>query len=349
MGSEQDRFEPAAASDNLEQHAPDVIQSADDLDDDEHTFTVDEPEPEPQNQLPSPMSQKGTMHNTSPQLSLPERPQGVKRKSTSDERTVDPEATTALIISDLHWWTTEDEIRSWTNQVNAELDLKELSFSEHKVNGKSKGQVYLLFRSAGASTAVKHKVETLTDGTSQNRKFSVSFSNPSSNPFKTLPKDAPARSKEERSSRGAYNNTGHSKGDYLDRGSFRGRGRGGYDRGGGNRNFSGPSTNGGFNSNNNIYGNNMNAGSNFAFTGRGGMVAGNMRAGTMNMRGGRGAAMNSAMMMGSMGMPAMGMNPMMAGMGMQGFQGHQFGAPMYQQAGFGGEWAQPGAKRQRLD
>ena len=71
----------------------------------------------------------------------PAAPQGVKRKETSDERPVDHGATSALMISDLHWWTTEDDIRGWINDVGAEVELKELTFSEHKVNGKSKGSV----------------------------------------------------------------------------------------------------------------------------------------------------------------------------------------------------------------
>ena len=65
--------------------------------------------------------------------------QGVKRKGTSDERPVDPNATAAVLISDLHWWTTEDDIRGWANQAGCEDELKEVTFSEHKVNGKSKG------------------------------------------------------------------------------------------------------------------------------------------------------------------------------------------------------------------
>lgn len=70
----------------------------------------------------------------------PQRPQqGVKRKEGSDERPVDPGATSAVMISDLNWWITDDEIRGWVQQANCEGELKDITFSEHKVNGKSKG------------------------------------------------------------------------------------------------------------------------------------------------------------------------------------------------------------------
>ena len=65
-------------------------------------------------------------------------PQGVKRKEL-DDRPSDPDATTALLISDLYWWTTDDDIRGWANQASSEDELKDVTFSEHKVNGKSKG------------------------------------------------------------------------------------------------------------------------------------------------------------------------------------------------------------------
>jgi hypothetical protein len=73
--------------------------------------------------------------------------QGVKRKEGSDDRPIYPGATTALLISDLHWWNTDDDIRGWINQAQVEDELREITFSEHKVNGKSKGYDESLVRS----------------------------------------------------------------------------------------------------------------------------------------------------------------------------------------------------------
>lgn len=81
----------------------------------------------------------GSTHN---QLQAPKQApvqQGVKRKEGADDRPIDPGATSALLISDLHWWTCEDDIRGWANQSECEDELKDITFNEHKVNGKSKG------------------------------------------------------------------------------------------------------------------------------------------------------------------------------------------------------------------
>lgn len=70
--------------------------------------------------------------------------QGLKRKDGSDDRFVDPGATTAIFISELHWWVTDDDVRGWANQSQCEDELEDITFSEHKVNGKSKGWAHIL-------------------------------------------------------------------------------------------------------------------------------------------------------------------------------------------------------------
>jgi hypothetical protein len=83
----------------------------------------------------------GNSGPATPQAADP--PQGVKRKSTMDDRPVDPNSTQAVQITELHWWITEDDLRGWCVGAGCEPEIKDLTFNEHKVNGKSKGYVLL--------------------------------------------------------------------------------------------------------------------------------------------------------------------------------------------------------------
>lgn len=321
---------------------------------------------------------KSTDESGADALTIPKQApqqQGVKRKEGSDERPIDPGATTALLISELHWWNTDDDIRGWINQAQVEDELKDITFSEHKVNGKSKGQAYVEFTSQQAATAAKHKIDAFGEGQQYAKKQTVTYSNPNVNPFRTLPKDAPMRAGKDghgqanRTPSGSYSNDrGNSNGNSY--GGFRGRGAGfnNQNRGGAGgmnnmngqnfqRNFSGPGMGGGFNAGMGGFGGN--AGGQFGgFNRGGGGFMGGMRG---NMRGGRGG-MNP--MMGG-GMPMMPMGGMPGGMGGMpmnmgqmggmagagGFQGMQpqFNPGFYPQgqAG-GGDWQNPhGAKRPR--
>jgi len=133
-----------------EEDDAEFILDAGDIDTEGHAEQI-QPKVEPeaartdtQTQL---QDQAGTEVNKSDQSQpTPSQPsaapqQGTKRKDISDDRPIDHGATNALMISDLHWWITEDDVRGWANEGGAEEELKEITFSEHKVNGKSKGSV----------------------------------------------------------------------------------------------------------------------------------------------------------------------------------------------------------------
>lgn len=106
------------------QAAPPAVQEAPAVQDTKMNGTETETKTEPINE-------------TAPTDAKPQ--QGTKRKEIADDRPVDAGATTALVISDLNWWDSEDEVRSWANQADCEDELKDVTFNEHKVNGKSKG------------------------------------------------------------------------------------------------------------------------------------------------------------------------------------------------------------------
>ncbi|KAK3394093.1 hypothetical protein B0H63DRAFT_35460 [Podospora didyma] len=313
--------------------------------------------------------------SSAPQQLRPQ--QGVKRKEGSDERPVDPGATTAILVSELNWWNTDDDIRGWVAQANCEAELRDITFSEHKVNGKSKGQAYIEFTSQQAATATKHYLDGLQTKNTQppgQKLPTVIYSSPTNNPFRTLPKDAPnrggAKDTQNRTPSGpGYNDrgsnfAGNQNNNNYNSGGFRG-GRGGFTPRGGGMNSGGFQRNNFQGSNMNAFNNNMGgfnnpmAGGGFGGGGfnRGGMMGGGMRGG--GMRGGRGGGMNpmmGGMAMGGMG-PMGGMPGAMAGMGMMGagmpgFQGMPTGFnPAFfqaQAANPANEWQNPhGAKRAR--
>lgn len=111
----------------------------DNVDAEARPVTASEQPQEPQQQINS------TSGTSGPQLSVPKRAprqQGVKREQgAEDTRETDAGATAALRLGELQWWITEDDIRGWANQCEVENELKEVTFNEHKVNGKSKGSV----------------------------------------------------------------------------------------------------------------------------------------------------------------------------------------------------------------
>lgn len=283
----------------------------------------------------------GSNDQVQPPKQAPQQ-QGMKRKQGDvDDRPTDPGATSALMINDLNWWISEEDIRGWANQSGCEDELIDVTFNEHKVNGKSKGQVYVHMQTPQAATALKHQLENFYKDQTHTKKPSAIFNPPHVNPFKTLPKDVPARDKN-RGDRSASSNFGGSQnsggGTYNNRFTNNNRGNFNSNRGNQNmnfqnRNFSNPAAGnmgfGGPGAMNNFQGNNMGGMNNFGGGGfnRGGMMGGMRggmnnrgRGGMMNNMGGGGG--NSGM---GMNMPMGGGNMMNMGAGMMGMGGNMGG------------------------
>ncbi|CAK1359712.1 unnamed protein product [Cercospora beticola] len=236
--------------------------------------------------------------------------------STPATTSVEPNATQALKLSELHWWTTEEDLRAFCAQAEVETQLRDIAFGEHKINGKSRGEAYLEFDTPAATSAVKRAVEAREDpvpkedgtGSTEGKRknqFQVWYVG-LGNPFKG--RDSGQATKKDA---GAYNSAPQRGG--FQRGGYQDRGRGGFQPRGG---FQG---------------------------GRGGFQQQQNQQGFGGMNNGYGYGSGNPMMSGVMANPmmAMGMN----GMGFRGGfggMGGMMGNNAMGRGGFGGGGARGG-------
>ncbi|PRQ72541.1 hypothetical protein AAT19DRAFT_16465 [Rhodotorula toruloides] len=95
----------------------------------------------------------------------------------------------ALFIGDLHWYTSDADIVYLAQLAGVPVvELKDVSFSEHKVNGKSKGVCYVECHSAENAQRLKQYID---NNEYQDKKMlaQIAPGGTGVSPFKTLPKE----------------------------------------------------------------------------------------------------------------------------------------------------------------
>lgn len=147
--AEEDSFDIDLYGDDAEEPA----DTAQDIQHEENMENTEATEPDNSKSLkPAPASNENIATKTetkqpeeevimeeSANNNLPNSEKPALESASVGNRETNPNADFALVISDLQWWESDDDIRGWANLAGQEDHLKDITFSEFKVNGKSKG------------------------------------------------------------------------------------------------------------------------------------------------------------------------------------------------------------------
>lgn len=163
-----------------------------------------------------------SVHQNDPQQRRPDTPPLTAREALAGRpKNTDPNVQNALYIGELNWWASDEDLRKEALSAGIQISLNDVTFSEHKVNGKSKGVAYVELSTQEEAQQLKRYFE---ENDFQFKKCLVTMTTSANgNPFKTLPKEAPPKD------RAGGNNHNNSNGN----GSMMGGGRGGGMMGGG--------------------------------------------------------------------------------------------------------------------
>ncbi|PHZ10883.1 uncharacterized protein RHIMIDRAFT_314347 [Rhizopus microsporus ATCC 52813] len=118
--------------------------------------------------------------------------------SLTQLRGISNQPTSSIYLGELHWYTTDKDVQEPLKKANLIEHLKEMTFFEYKMNGKSKGIVFLEFDNEEYASHAKDVFEK----TEFDHKRVYALYTTSPNPFKHLPKES-----SNKSTRNIVNNT----------------------------------------------------------------------------------------------------------------------------------------------